>query len=414
MRVIGIIAEYNPFHKGHEYLIARAREAVGDPRAVVMSIMSGPFTQRGLPAMAPKHIRAKQALSCGSNVVLELPFEWACAPASEFAEGAVKSLMATGVVTDIAWGVEEGSLDIVEKLADPSIYSSAMYEEMLKKSLAEGDSFPLANSKAVTAVLGEDDAERIRTAIKSPNTILAVEYLKAIRKCGAKFKVHMIARRGQDYSDDSLDNTQEFYSASAIRAAVASSTGTQSGIATAINGKMPDKAAAVMLSAISRGEFHPADLDEYAMRVITSPRDNISDIRFMGDGLSGYISNVLDDLRTGDTSFEALSSKLATKHFTMPRIYRALTMMILGIRGNDVNPDPQYIRVLGFDHDGRYCLKIMGKCAKLPIIHNHSDFLEHSGLSGTASLSLKADDLSGLMMGIGPGSSREIPPVTVR
>jgi predicted nucleotidyltransferase len=169
-----------------------------------------------------------------------------------------------------------------------------------------------------------------------------------------------------------------------------------------------------MLSAISRGEFHPADLDEYAMRVITSPRDNISDIRFMGDGLSGYISNVLDDLRTGDTSFEALSSKLATKHFTMPRIYRALTMMILGIRGNDVNPDPQYIRVLGFDHDGRYCLKIMGKCAKLPIIHNHSDFLEHSGLSGTASLSLKADDLSGLMMGIGPGSSREIPPVTVR
>ena len=414
MRVIGIIAEYNPFHKGHGYLIAKAREEVGDPRAIVMSIMSGPFTQRGLPAIAPAHIRAKQALMCGSNVVLELPFEYACAPASEFAEGAVKSLMATGVVTDIAWGIEEDSINLVEKLSDPSVYSDALYEETLKKSLAEGDSFPLANSKAVIAVLGEDDAEQIRTAIKSPNTILAVEYLKAIRKYGAKFKVHMIARCGQDYSDDSQDDTQEFNSASAIRAAINSSTGTQSGIASAVNGKIPDKAAAVMLSAISRREFHPSDLDEYALRVITSPRDNISNIRFMGDGLSGYISNVLDDLRTEDATFEGLSSKLSTKHFTMPRIYRALTMMLLGIIENELDYDPMYIRVLGFDHDGRYCLKVMGKCAKLPIIHNHSDFLEKSELAKTASVSLKAYDLSGVTMGIAPGRSRDIPPVIVR
>ncbi|MBO7448933.1 MAG: nucleotidyltransferase family protein, partial [Clostridiales bacterium] len=84
MRVIGIIAEYNPFHNGHEYLIKKAREIVADPRAIVLVVMSGPFTQRGLPSILPKNIRAKQALLCGADVVLELPFTFACAPSERF------------------------------------------------------------------------------------------------------------------------------------------------------------------------------------------------------------------------------------------------------------------------------------------------------------------------------------------
>lgn len=413
MRVIGIIAEYNPFHKGHEYLIEEARKRVADPRAIVMSIMSGPVTQRGLPAVAPKHIRARQALLCGSNVVLELPFEWACAPASEFAEGAVKSLMATGVVTDIAWGIDCSSPELVEKLSDPALYESEQYKEELRNSLSSGDSFPLANSRAVLSVNEWADKDQMEEALRSPNTILAIEYMKAIKKFGAKFKIHMIPRAGQGYSDTDTAEGHEFYSASAIRAAMYASSLTLSEVATAVNGKMPDKAAAVMLSAMSRKEFRPSDLDRYAARVISYPRNDIQEIRFMGNGLAGYISNVLDDLRKGEDSFEALSSRLATKHFTMPRIYRALTMMLLGIREDQVSPDPQYIRVLGFDHDGRYCLKIMGKCSKLPIIHNCSDFLEHSELIDRAKISLKADDLAGILMGMAPGSSRDIPPVVV-
>ena len=413
MRVIGIIAEYNPFHKGHEYLISEARKRVGDPRAIVMSIMSGPLTQRGIPSVAPKHIRARQALLCGSNVVLELPFEWACAPASEFAEGAVKSLMATGVVTDIAWGIDCSSPGIVERLSDPSLYESEQYKEELRNALSSGDSFPLANSRAVLAVTGMTGDGDLKDALKSPNTILAIEYMKAIRKFGAKFKIHMIPREGQGYSDTDHEDEQEFYSASAIRAAIYGTSGTLSQVASAVNGKMPDKAASVMLSAMSCGKFHPADPDAYASRVISCPRNDIQDIRFMGDGLAGYVSNVLDDLRTGEDTFDALSSKLATKHFTMPRIYRALTMMILGIRDDMISKEPMYIRVLGFDHDGRYCLKIMGKCSRLPIIHNYSDFLEHSELKACAGLSLRADDLAGTVMGMPPGYSRDIPPVVV-
>ena len=91
MRVIGIVAEFNPFHNGHEYLIKKAREIVNDSRAIVMPVMSGFFTQRGLPAVCPPEVRARQALLCGADVVLELPFSFSCAPSSRFAEGAIAS-----------------------------------------------------------------------------------------------------------------------------------------------------------------------------------------------------------------------------------------------------------------------------------------------------------------------------------
>ena len=407
MHVIGIVAEYNPFHKGHEYLISKARELVGDPRAVVMSIMSGPFTQRGLPAIAPKHVRAKQALKCGSDVVIELPFEWACAPANEFAYGAVYSLLATGVVTDIAFGIDAGTPEVIRSLSDPALYESDDYKTALKACLADGMSFPSANAAAISGILGPSVLE----VLHSPNSILAVEYLKAMRTLGANFKVHMIPRIGQGYRDtDQEEDT--ILSASSVRSAIGRSISVAA-IADAVNGKLPDKSSAVLLSSLSGGAYHLADLDAYAVRAVTSGPAS-SDIRFMGDGLDGYINNVTSELRSSEMSFEEMSSKLATKHFTMPRIYRALTMMMLGVKSSDISGSPEYIRVLGFGHEGRYCLKIMGKCAKLPIIHNMSDFLSYPDIAGSMELSVRAEDLAGIFMGIPPHSCWDVPPVIVK
>ncbi len=417
MRVIAIIAEYNPFHKGHEYLIRRAREAVGDPRAIVLSIMSGPFTQRGLPACAPKSVRAKQALKCGSDVVLELPFEWACAPANEFAEGAVLTLMKTGVVTDIAFGVESDDPGIMEALSDPALYESESFTTALRDNLAAGMNFPKARAEAAASCLEGFDREAVKNCLHSPNSILAVEYLRAIKKFGAKFKVHMIKRVGQDYSSDDVNDTSGFMSASAVRKII-SGCDSVSAIASGIAGKLPDKSAAVMLAGLSAGDFSPCDLDKYIIRAVTSPSDDISSVRFMGDGLDGHIRNTFEKLRSDDMSFEKVSSALYTKHFAMPRIYRALTMMMMDVKADAVPYEPRYIRVLGFSHEGRYCLKIMGKCAKLPIIHNQSDFLEHFSsdpdLKRSARLGLAADDLAGTFMGICPASAWDIPPVIVK
>ena len=133
MRVIGIIAEFNPFHKGHEYLIQEAKRLVGDPRAVTMTVMSGPFTQRGTPAVSPKHVRAKEALVSGVDVAIELPFTFACAPSERFATGAVELLYRTGVVTDLAFGVDCKEPELLKELAklEPD-------EDVLKEGLSQG------------------------------------------------------------------------------------------------------------------------------------------------------------------------------------------------------------------------------------------------------------------------------------
>ena len=417
MRVIAVIAEYNPFHKGHEYLIKKAREAVGDPRAIVLSIMSGSFTQRGLPAVIPKYSRAKQALKCGSDVVIELPFEWACAPANEFAEGAIKTLMSTGVVTDIAFGIDSGSSEMINALADPDIHDLDKFKSALKNNLSAGRSFPKARAEALIECVRGFDSEKLSECLHSPNSILAVEYLKAMKKHGADFKVHMIKRVGQDYFSDNVNDDSGFMSASAIRKIIASDS-SLSAIAEGIAGKMPDKAASVMLSEISNGLYHPCDYEGYIMRAVTTQLTGISDIRFMGDGLGGHIANTFEKLREDDMLFDKVSSALYTKHFAMPRIYRALTMMMMGVRADEIGYDPQYIRVLGFNHDGRYCLKIMGNCAKLPIIHNQSDLLElyssNPDLRHSAKLNLAADDLAGSFMGMVPGKTWNTPPVTVK
>ena len=414
MRVIGIIAEYNPFHKGHEYLIRQARKAVADPRAVVMSVMSGPFTQRGLPAVAPKHIRAKQALKCGCDVVIELPFEWACAPASEFAYGAVRTLMLTGVVTDIAFGIDGGTPEMIEYLSYPSLYESDAYKSALKDALASGMNFPAASAKAVISSAScPFDPEQLSECLRSPNCILAVEYLKAMKELGAGFKVHMIRRIGQGYSDSDY-SSEEILSASAIRNCLRDSGGSVSTIADAVCGKLPDASVAVLLGALSQKKFTLTDLDKYAVRAVTTPVSDPDAVRFCGDGLGGYIANVLSDLRSDDMTFDKLSSKLATKHFTMPRIYRALTMMMLGIQADQTDKEPSYVRVLGFNHNGKYCLKIIGKCCRVPVIHNQSDLLEHPELAKSMSISCRAEDLSGSFMGIAPASAWNEPPVITK
>ena len=142
MRVIGIIAEFNPFHGGHEYLIQKAREIVADPRAIVMPVISGPFTQRGLPALLPAQIRARQAMACGADLVLQLPFTFACAPSSRFAYGGISELISTGVVTDIAFGIDSGSPELLRELASTDFEASEQYRTVLQGKLDEGLSFP--------------------------------------------------------------------------------------------------------------------------------------------------------------------------------------------------------------------------------------------------------------------------------
>ena len=393
MRVIGIIAEFNPFHKGHEYLIQEAKRLVGDPRAVTMTVMSGPFTQRGTLALSPKHVRAKEALVSGVDVALELPFTFACAPSERFATGAVEFLYRTGVVTDLAFGVDCKDPSLLKELAglEPD-------ENVLKEALSQGKSYPAARAEALIAAYeGDADKELISDTLRQPNSILALDYIRAVNSMNTGFKIHMIPR-------------QEGPSATSARELIyKADTGSTASIADALNGILPDKALSVMLSSISCREFTIPDLDAYMTdaSLLVRRTDDMKPYAYMTDGLDGFIRNNID-------------KGLQTKHFTMPRIRRAIASLMTGQKASYVEQEKhvQYIRVLGFNNEGKYCLKIMGKCARLPIISNASDALElyseKPRLKAQFELDLLANDIYARYSSMGQGYEWKIPPIKVK
>lgn len=393
MKVIGIIAEYNPFHAGHEYLINEAKRLVGDPRAVVMTVMSGPFVQRGSLAVSPKHIRAKEALLSGVDVAIELPFTFACAPSERFASGAVELLYRTGVVTDLAFGVDCKDPGLLTELA-----STEPDEEVLRKALSEGKSFPSARAEAViSAYKGSADPELVSDTLRQPNSILALDYIRAVKKMNTGFKIHMIPRK-------------EGLSATSVREELKKADRSSvSSIADRLNGIMPDKALSVMLSSISRKEFLIPDEDSYMKDAALMVRreHDLTGYAYMSDGLDGFIRNNIG----GD---------LQTKHFTMPRIRRAIASMMIGQKASYVEQEKhvQYIRVLGFSNEGKYCLKIMGKCARLPILSNASDALElyssNPRLKEQFELDLLANDIYARYSSMEQGYEWKVPPLKVK
>lgn len=415
MRVIGIVAEFNPFHNGHEYLIRKAREAVGDRRALVMICMSGPFTQRGEPSILPKHTRAEMALCCGADVVLELPFSFSCAPSSRFAMGAIDLFAKTGVVTDLAFGIDSGNQEIIQKLSDIDFEAIEDYKLLLKENLAGGQSFPSARANAIISycknALPEFDHDTLSTALRQPNSILALDYLYSVKAKGLKINIHMIPRLQSEDAPSATIIREDYYTSKDNAYPIST-------LATSLSGKLPNSALATMLEGFSTSKYSFMKRDEYigqAVRLINSGIE-LSSCAYMSDGLSGYLANSMQKLSSSECNFQSLSKILATKHFTMPRIYRALTSALLGQTGQFVSKAQgiPYLRVLGFSREGRYCLKIMGKCACVPIISNCSDYLEYSKreyLCELFKLDLQANNLQASLLGMQYNYEWELSPI---
>ena len=146
MKIVGIIAEYNPFHKGHEFHIEKAKKITGADAAII--IMSGDYVQRGIPSIMPKHLRTQMALACGADVVLELPVCYATGSAEYFATGAVSLLEALGCVDYLCFGSECGEIKILQQIADVLCKETELYKVLLQKHLKNGNAFPAARKLA--------------------------------------------------------------------------------------------------------------------------------------------------------------------------------------------------------------------------------------------------------------------------
>jgi len=211
MSVLGIVAEFNPFHNGHLLLLEQAGQA--GPFDAIICVMSGSFLQRGEPAICHKWARAEMALQCGADLVIELPFCFAARSAYFFARGALQLLQQTGVVTHLAFGCESPHLHILDNIASLLASEPREYKERLKHYLNQGLSFPLARARS----LQEFTAERtypLDEILAAPNNILALEYLRVIKEGSLPFTPVPIVRRGSSYHDTDMHTLA---SATAIR-----------------------------------------------------------------------------------------------------------------------------------------------------------------------------------------------------
>ena len=430
MKTIAIITEYNPFHAGHAWQLQAVRERFGQDSAVICA-MSGCFVQRGEPAILDKWSRTRMALACGVDLVVELPFLYAAASAERFASGGVQLIQATGLDCHLAFGSESGDLAQLEQLAAILADETPEFRRHLHEGLDLGDSFPVARQKAVEAVTGQSG---LAALLAKSNNILAVEYLKAIRKTPACRLIPItFQRQGQAYRDLSPEQQAgNCASASAIRQRIRERCSRQpaseswpdfSGLLHDLAGVMPAPALAGLLEQIQAGSglVFPEDLAAPILGQLRSrPINQIEQIPGMGEGLARRLAAAAahPNGAPADGRLDTLLRDAATRRFPQTRIQRALISLLADLQAADLAEadaasGPQYLRVLGFSRKGRYLLKVMRRLAEKPIFMKASDILSHKdpALVRMAELDILATDLWMLAAGRQCGADFDTPVV---
>lgn len=339
MQAVGIICEYNPLHAGHAYLLKRAREA-GD---TVICLMSGNFVQRGEAAVLPPHARAEMALAVGADLVLELPFPYACGSARYFATAGVRAL--AGVGCDVlAFGSE--TADKAALLAGAKRLNDADFaKEVDARSPDTGD------AAAHFAALGDTPAA---------NDILALEYTRAILDERLPLEIYPVLREGAGYHDTVLG--AEFPSATALRQKLREGAD--------ITPLLPPVVGDIWQKAIfAYGGM--ADTARLGGALLARLRagdcpENIADC---GGGLLSHLAKAAYRA----TNYGELCLEASTKRYTNGRLRRAMLYLLTGVTREDLLSPPAYLRVLGANERGRAYLAETRKTRTVPVITKNAE-----------------------------------------
>ena len=355
MRVCGVICEYNPFHRGHEYHLRRARE---ESRAdYVVCVMSGALTQRGEFARHDKWTRARMALLHGADLVLELPARFSAAPAPDFARGGVMTLLGTGVLTHLSFGCEAQALPLLPAAAKVLREEPPALRAALREGLRGGIPYPRARAMAAEAACG---VPGLCEAIASPNAALALEYLAALPPEVAPVPV---AREGAGYHDAQL---AALSSATAVRAALYEGRSSEAYAAV----PCPD----LLRAAEERGDFHrPGALDTALLaRLRTMSPDALAAISGMDEGLHHRFLAAAKNA----ASREALILAAKSKRYTYARLSRLCANVLLDITRDfaAAHDQPAYLRVLGFHQHAAPLLAAIKKSGRLPLVVKAADY----------------------------------------
>ena len=333
MKIGALVAEFNPIHAGHKILI----DKIKSENDCVIAIMSGNFVQRGECAIFEKSERAKAAIDCGVDLVIELPSLYALSSAEGFAKGAVGILSACGLIDGLYFGSECGDIEKISRCADVLNAESKDFSDILTKKLAEGLSFPAARQEALSSIIPDCNI------LDMPNNILAVEYVRELKKIKSAIIPHTIKRVGAGYNDT---NTDEIIpSASAIRKVL----------------KEGNSADNMMLGKFSSPVFME-DFDMIvASRLKAISKEELCAIADCNEEIATRLKNACVY-----NTFSEILKNTACKRYTQSRIRRILCNMIVGNNFKNYTP-PTYIRPIAFNKNGSEILRKMKSTASLPL-----------------------------------------------
>ena len=379
MHIAGIIAEYDPFHKGHAAHIAATRQ---NGATHIITVLSGSFTQRGEPAMLSKFCRTEMALAGGADLVIELPLPWSMAPAERFAAGGVAVLHALGCVDTLSFGSECGETQPLERLADLS--TTPEYVAALQKALSSGIPYAAAGQAAAEAVVGYEAAAHLA----HPNNTLGIEYIRAARQIGAHFRFFTLSRQGALHSDDTPKDG--FASATLIRRAIVEERHCQA------SPYMPDATFSLLDEAVRAGEVATCT-DRLAYAVLARLRrmspEQIAALPDLSEGLEYRLHKAAQ----GAATPEELIAQIKTRRYPLSRIRRIMWSVLLETQKADTEGLPPYIRVLGMNRRGRDILS--RATPTLPVISRSSQINELDSCAKRVwTLECAATDLRALLL----------------
>ncbi len=366
-KVLGIIAEYNPFHNGHLYHLEQSKKMTSSNYTV--AIMSGNFTQRGSTSLIDKWSKAEMAIENGIDLVIELPVLYATSSAENFAEGAIKILDSLKVVDYISFGAETSDIEILDKFADVLYNEPREYKTLLSHELKKGVSFPKARESALMMYL--NNIRKYANVLSSPNNILGIEYLKALKKFKSNLQPISISRFEVGYND--LDFSGNIASSTAIRNMIKNNG------FNALRGLMPDSSYSNLIKNLKLGHVVP-DISVFEKQIIYILRkmttQEISELPDVSEGLESSIKNTANCCNTLSEFFNIIKSK----RYTSTRIQRILLYALLGITKKDMSLSKKvqpYIRVLGLNKRGKFLISEIAKAnPKLEIITSVKKYID--------------------------------------
>ncbi len=365
MKVLGIIAEYNPFHNGHLYHLNKSVEISGADFTVC--VMSGNFLQRGEPALFNKWIRAEAAVRNGIDLVIELPFAFSGSSAEHFAKGAINILNRLGCVTHLSFGSEKGEIEDLYRTAEILSHESDTFKEHLKINLKKGNSFPYSREISISEVTEDLD---IQNVLNAPNNILGVEYLKWLIRTDSRIKPLTIKRYSTGYHDSNINNN--ICSATAIRELLIK----KKGKVEALQNVVPFSTYETITYYMNKG-IAPLFKDDLwhliQYKLLTTSSQELGEIFSASEGIEHRLLSQVYRKKTMDDFI----SRIKTKRYTQTSIQRLLNHILMSFTKKDMNAfqtdeNCMYGRILGFSSKGTRLLRMIKETCSttLPVITN--------------------------------------------